>query len=91
MGVIELFNTIILVIGITLGLMLVSKTIINTIADEYRKSGDHSMKLFDKFFDRIKIEGPSMYREWKKIVTEKTDEPDLETDIKNRVIKSWKE
>ena len=91
MGVIELLNTIILVVGITFGIMLVSKLVISTLAEESRKNEDHAMKLMDKFFDRLKVDAFDIFRGIKKIGTEKTDESDLETDIKNRVVKAWKE
>lgn len=93
MGVIELFNTIILVVGITFGVMLVSKLVISTLAEESRKNEDHAMKLMDKFFDRLKVDMVDIFRDLKKIETEpvKIEEPDFETDIKKRVIRDWKE
>ena len=92
MGVIELFNTIILVVGITFGVMLVSKLVISTLAEESRKNEDHAMKLLDKFFDRFKTDIIDMFKELKKIdEPAKLEEPDFEQDIKNRVVKAWKE
>lgn len=103
MGVIELFNTIILVVGITFGVMLVSKLVISTLAEESRKNEDHAMKLLDKFFDRFKVDMLDIFRGIKKIEEEPSvndvgptkrieeEEPDFETDIKNRVVKAWKE
>ena len=73
--------------------MLVSKLVISTLAEESRKNEDHAMKLMDKFFDRLKVDMLDIFRGIKKIEDEpvKPQEPDFETDIKNRVVKAWKE
>jgi hypothetical protein len=53
MGILDVLNTVILVVGITFGLMLVSNTLIKVSNEEYRKNEKFAMELLDKSFDKL--------------------------------------
>lgn len=72
MGIMELLNTIVLVVGITFGLMLVSQTIIRARGEEYRKNEDLATKLTDRIMKSIKETMIETFTELKNLEENKT-------------------
>lgn len=53
MGIWDVIYLIVLLIGVTFGLMLVTNTIVRVLGEEHRKNGTHDVELTDKLFKKI--------------------------------------